>query len=48
MIYIYNEDRLCEADSLRQALKLENEGSGDGARSYRRSEQGERQQPCSG
>ena len=26
MIYIYNEDRLCEADSLRQALKLENEG----------------------
>lgn len=26
MIYIYNEDRLCEADSLRQALKLETEG----------------------
>ena len=26
MIYIYNEDRLCEADSLRPALKLENEG----------------------
>ena len=26
MIYIYNEDRLCETDSLRQALKLETEG----------------------
>ena len=25
MIYIYNEDRLCETDSLRQALKLETE-----------------------
>lgn len=26
MIYIYNEDRLCETDSLRQALKLETKG----------------------